>query len=356
MTAFTPSCRPLLIGSLPLADHREAIEMIFTATPEIPLWPQLPMYHEEGMVRQFLSGLPGVRECDGKTYIDSDSDLFGEETLAFYEEYLAIAEGEGKLEGSRFVIDEAAGRGFLAFLAAVAAGKNRPLALKGQTTGPFTFCTSLIDQHGRAIFYNEQLRDIAVKHLALKARWQIWRMKQLCDRAIMFFDEPALAGLGSSAFISISQEDICGCLQEVFAGVRAEGGLAGVHVCANTEWPTIFASGLDIISYDAYGFFDKLILYPGHLKEFLDGGGVLASGIVPTSPDLIDGESTESLTERWFQQSAQLIALGIEERTVYAQTLITPSCGTGAVSRGQAERVLALTAAVSAEIRRRLER
>ncbi len=73
MTAFTPSCRPLLIGSLPLADHREAIEMIFTATPEIPLWPQLPMYREEGMVRQFLSGLPGVRECDGKTYIDSDS-------------------------------------------------------------------------------------------------------------------------------------------------------------------------------------------------------------------------------------------------------------------------------------------
>ncbi len=230
------------------------------------------------------------------------------------------------------------------------------MALKGQTTGPFTFCTSVIDQHGRAIFYNEQLRDLAVKHLMLKARWQIWRMRQLCDRAIMFFDEPALAGLGSSAFITISQEDVSGCLQEVFAGVRAEGGLVGVHVCANTEWPTIFASGLDIISYDAYGFFDKLILYPGHLRKFLDGGGVMASGIVPTSPDLIHGESTESLTERWFQQLGQLIALGIEERTVYAQTLITPSCGTGALSRSQAERVLTLTGTVSAEIRRRFER
>ena len=353
MTAFTPSCLPLLIGSLPLADHREATRLIFDATPEIPLWPQLPMYREEGMVRQFLSGLPGVREEDGKTCIDSDGELFAEETLAFYEEYLAIAEGGAPLDGSRFALEEVAGRGFAVFLEEAALHRDRLQALKGQTTGPFTFCTALCDREGRAIFYNDQLRDLAVKHLALKARWQTQKMAALCGRTIMFFDEPALAGLGSSAFISISQEDIGTCLEEVFAGVRAENGLVGVHVCANTEWPTVFASGLDIISFDAYGYFDRLVLYAEHLRQFFARGGILASGIVPTSPQFIGGEDSASLTARWLEQLRQLTAIGIDERQVVAQTLITPSCGTGALTRAEAEKVLRLTREVSDDIRRR---
>lgn len=352
MTSFTPCCLPLLIGSLPLADHHQATQMIFSATPEIPLWPQLPMYREEGMVQQFLAGLPGVREEGGKTHIDSESERFAEEILAFYEDYLAIAEGGAPLEGSRFTFDAATGRGFAAFLAEAERRQGSFLALKGQTTGPFTFCTSLVDGEGRAIFYDQQLRDLAVKHLSLKARWQAGKMAALCDRTIVFFDEPALAGLGSSAFISIGQEDISNCLREVFVGVRAENGLVGVHVCANTEWPAVFASGLDVLSYDAFGYFDKLILYRQQLTAFLAGGGILASGIVPTSPELIDGVSVASLVDKWFAQLSQLTALGIEEKTVFAQSLITPSCGTGALSREQAERVLALTGDVSATIRK----
>ena len=38
-------------------------------------------------------------------------------------------------------------------------------------------------------------------------------------------------------------------------------------------------------------------------------------------------------------------------KTVYQQTLITPSCGTGAVSVDQARKVLALTKGVSEKIR-----
>lgn len=352
MNEFTPCCLPLLIGSLPLADHRQASQMIFDATPELPIWPQLPMYREEGMVQQFLPGLPGVREEAGKVFIDSEGEAFAEETLRFYEEYLAISEGDASLEGSRFALDEETGRGFAAFLAEAESRKGSFVALKGQTTGPFTFCTALVDGAGRAIFYDDQLRDLAVKHLSLKARWQTKKMSAWCDHTIMFFDEPALAGLGSSAFISISQNDISDCLREVFAGVREENGLVGVHVCANTEWPAIFASGLDILSFDAFGYFDKLVLYPEQLTTFLAAGGILASGIVPTAPESIEGQSVTSLVDLWFSQLQQLTTFGIEEKTVFAQTLITPSCGTGALTRAQAERVLALTGEVAAAIRR----
>ena len=61
-------------------------------------------------------------------------------------------------------------------------------------------------------------------------------MREITGQALLFFDEPALAGLGSSAFITITTEEITACLTEVFEAVRAENGLTGVHVCANTEW------------------------------------------------------------------------------------------------------------------------
>ncbi|EKD36729.1 MAG: hypothetical protein ACD_75C01393G0003 [uncultured bacterium] len=351
MSHFKPNCLPLLIGSLPIASHTEATDLIFEYTPDIPLWPQLPAFKEEGMLLQFLPGLPGVTERDGKVFVDTGNPSFEEEVLAFYEEYLMVAEGAAPLETSRFSLSREAARGFYTFLDAAARRSDTLVALKGQTTGPVTFCTGLVDQSGRAIFYNDQLRDAAVKHLAMKARWQTRKMAEICGRAIMFFDEPGLAGLGSSAFITITREDIVTVLAEVFDGVRAENGLSGVHVCANTEWSVVFESGADIVSYDAYSFFDKLVLYKDHLVKFFAAGGILASGIVPTAPEFIDIATVDGLVEKWFKQTEQLQAIGIAGETVFAQTLITPSCGTGAVSRAQAEKVLDLTRAVSARIR-----
>ena len=351
MSQFMPNCLPLLIGSLPLRDHQEATAVIFDCTPQIPIWPQLPIYKQEGMIRQFAPGLPGLTEVNGKIFIDTEADSFSSELLAFYEEYLLVTEGGLDLDGSRFQLSEEVAKGFYTFLIAAEKGREHVLGLKGQTSGPITFCTGLVDQAGRAIFYNDELRDVAVKLLALKARWQTRKMAAIAGQPIMFFDEPGLAGLGSSAFITITNEEITGCFHEVFAAVRAENGLTGVHVCANTEWPVLFDSGVDIVSYDAYSYFDKLVLYAEQLVAFFARGGILATGIVPTSPELIDAEEVDSLVEKWFEQSRLLQSIGIDEKTIYQQTLITPSCGTGTVSKEQAEKVLALTKGVSVKIR-----
>jgi hypothetical protein len=353
MTQFTPRALPVLIGSLPLQDHAAATELIMAHTPAIPLWPQLPVFLAEGMLRQFLPGLPGVSETEGRLAIDTEKDDFEAEILAFYEEYLAVAEGGGDLVDSRFALSEKEAKGFFTLLDKANRDKETLVALKGQITGPITFCTGLVDQHGRAIFYNDQLRDAAVKLLALKARWQTRKMKEITDTVLLFFDEPALAGLGSSAFITITADAIIACLAEVFDAVRAEGGLVGVHVCANTEWPVIFDAGIDILSYDAYSFFDRLILYPEHLRSFLERGGILATGIVPTDEERIDAESADSLVARWDLQTTQLERLGFSRDRIIAQTLITPSCGTGSISPNHARKVLEMTRDVSAVIRSR---
>ena len=351
MSRFTPRCLPLLIGSLPYDNHHEATELIFLYTPQLPLWPQLPLYKKEGMIPQYIPGMPGIADCEGKLYIDAEAPGFEEEILGFYEEYLMVTEGMAPLENSRFKLDMDEASGFFAFLEMADRYAGKLTGLKGQTTGPITFCTGLVDQAGRAIFYNDQLRDAAVKHLALKARWQTRKMAEKCELPIMFFDEPGLAGLGSSAFITITHEDILNCFREVFDAVHLENGLTGVHVCANTEWSVVFASGVDIVSYDAYSYFDKITLYAKELVSFLNKGGILATGIVPTIPELIEKESVESLTAKWFEQCKALQALGVSEQTVYNQTLITPSCGTGTVSRDQAVKVLQLTKGVSEAIR-----
>lgn len=354
MSQLSPKCRPLLIGSLPLTDHREAADLIFDYTPEFPLWPQLPVYKEEGMIQQYLEGFPAVDECDGKLFIDGTNENFDAEILSFYEEYLMIAEGGAPLDGSRFALSEKTAKGFFTFLELANKRRGDFISLKGQTTGPVTFCTGLVDHNNRDIYYDEQLRDIGIKHLALKARWQTQKMAELGGTPIMFFDEPGLAGLGTSAYITITQEEIVACLTEVFAGVKEEKGLTGVHVCANTEWPVLFDAGVDIISYDAYSYFDRLVLYADQLVEFFKRGGILATGIIPTSPEFIEKETVESLVEKWFEQSKELVALGVQEDIVYKQTFITPSCGTGTVSFDQAKRVLELTKGVSEKVRQRL--
>ena len=351
MSSINAKSLPVLIGSFPLDNHLRAVEQIFEYTPQIPMWPQLPVNRSEGMLLQFLPGMPGVVSREDKVFVDTESPDFETEMLAFYEEYLMVTEGAADLDESRFKMGAEDGAGFFAFLRFAEGFRDHLTAVKGQVTGPVTFCTSLVDQAGRAVFYNDQLRDAAVKLLALKARWQARQLAKIKQKPLIFFDEPGLAGLGSSAFITITPEDITACLSEVFEAVHGEGGFVGVHVCANTEWSVIFDSGTDIVSFDAYSYFDKFILYPEHIRTFFQRGGICASGIVPTASEYIEMEDVESLAQKWFEQSAQLEKIGIPARKIYEQTLISPSCGIGTLSEAEALRVVELTRDVSARIR-----
>lgn len=352
MSDFKACGLPALIGSVPMKDHNAATKLVMEYVAEIPLWVQLPAYKEEGMVAQFLPGMPGIVDEDDRTFIDSAGEGFDEEVLHFYEDYLMITEGGADIAGSRFEVSEKSAKGFYELIKQVKASPEKIIAVKGQITGPVTFATGTTDREGRAIFYDDQLRDIAVKQLAMKAGWQTKELSRLGFPVIIFFDEPGLAGFGSSAFLTITKEDVTEAIGELIQAVHAEKGLAGVHVCANTEWDLLLDSELDIISFDAYSYFDKFILYGDKIKAFIDKGGILAFGIVPTSnTEDIDKESAESLAEKWEEQAAQLKEIGIDRAKVLEHTLITPSCGTGSLPFDSALRVLELTKDVSKILR-----
>jgi hypothetical protein len=346
--SFLPHGRACLIGSQPLNDHREATRLILQYTPDIPTWVQLPVFKQEGMVPQFAAGLPGLAQLDNRLFVDTAADGFDHEMLVFFEEYLAVMEQGRPRDDSRFAIRPETAPGFFALLEALTATSARPAALKGHVTGPVTFCTGLKDQLGRAIFYHEALRDAAIKLIALKAAWQVGRLRELGLPVIIFIDEPALAGYGSSELISISKEDIAASLGEVIDTIHEHGALAGVHVCANTDWSLLLESALDIINFDAHGYFDRFVLYGDGIRRFLHRGGRLAWGMVPTlQPEAILEANVEDLWRVWQEKSAQLCALGIDAADLRAQSFITPSCGTGALTPELSLRVLELTRALS---------
>jgi len=353
MIKFQPNGLPALIGSLPITDHREAAELVFAHTPEIPLWVQLPAYPQEGMLAQFLPGMPGLSDSRGKLCINTRDASFDDAQLHFYNDYIAVTEGAAPLNDSLFKLTEDEAQGFFVFKDHLKRLAAPPVAVKGQITGPITFGTGVKDENDRSVFYNEQLRDMAVKLLALKAAWQAEQLAQFHRPIMIFFDEPALAGFGSSAFISISHEEVAACFEEVIEAVHARDALAGIHVCANADWSLILDSGADIVSFDAYSYFDKFILYAEQIKRFIGAGHILAWGIVPTLGDQTIADATAtSLFADWEVKAGQITALGIDKTQLLAQSLITPSCGTGSLTLEQALKVLKLTQEVSGEIRR----
>jgi hypothetical protein len=112
--------------------------------------------------------------------------------------------------------------------------------------------TGISDADMKLGYYDPAFRDIVVKGIAMKAAWQVAYLKEAYDvPVLLFIDEPALAGLGSSSFISISLDDIAQDLAEVIEAIHKNGGMAGVHVCANTDWNILLTSEIYIHRFDA---------------------------------------------------------------------------------------------------------
>lgn len=352
VTDFKPNGLPMLIGSQPLKSHDEATQLILKNIPQIPNWVQLPCYKHEGMVEQFMAGLPGLVKQEDHQYADTAGAGFDDQMLAFFEAYLLAIEQAGVEDDSAFALAPEIARGFYSLTNALQTHREQLQAVKGQITGPVTFCTALHDQDKRAIFYHEALRDAAVKLLALKASWQIKKMSAFEVPVIIFIDEPALAGYGSSEFISISREDIMACLGEIMDVVHGQEALAGVHVCANTDWSLLLESDVDIINFDAHGYFDKFVLYGDQIKSYLASGRYLAWGLVPTlRAEQIEAASVDTLWQDWTEKLQQLSSLGIDADVIKAQSFITPSCGTGSLSPELSLKVMTLTKELSKRVR-----
>ena len=333
----------LMIGSMPQKDPGEAMKVLKQYPLSIPTWPQLPKRSfRESMIPQYSEGFPGIRvsEEGKKIWVERAAGLMDEMTN-FYERIVSE-------DLDSFTISPDYGSGLYFFLSEVEALSKKVPVIKGQVTGPFTFGLGLNDNEGKAVWFDEQYRDVVLKGISAKSSWVVKQLKKYGEKVILIFDEPILSALGTPAYIGIKDDDVIRYLDEVITSIQSEDVAVGVHCCGNMDWGLLTKTSVDIISFDAYFYGEKLALYPDEIKAFLEKGGVLAWGIVPTNdPDKIHNESLESLKQLLEVLIGLFMKKGIPEDRIRNQMICTPSCGMGTLSHRDSCVVLDLLTKIS---------
>ena len=337
--SFAPNFWTTLNGSMPHTDVSSVCQQIISSL-DIPIWPQLSrLYFRKNMYTKFSAALPAlvVDEKNHKVIFDTSHDI----TPALEKFYAPYLEVDLDFFGLRR--DYAAV--FYSMLEELKATPESSSGwVKGQVTGLISTGLTVTDQDLLAALYDELLADVLIKNAAMNALWQIRQLKTVRPNVIIFVDEPYMASFGS-AYISLSREQVVTMLDEIFKAIHSEGGLAGVHCCANTDWSVLLETQVDILNLDAYGFIENLALYPEELCKFLDRGGVIAWGIVPNTEE-IASVSPQGLADK-LNNGIDLICnkaatrnVTIDPEAFNTRSLITPACGLGPTIVEVANKVL----------------
>lgn len=336
----------LMIGSMPSGDVDQAFQILDRFPLDIPTWPQLPARaFVEGMIPQCSEGFPGIKIDSGEKSIRlvRDDDFIESVTAAYQ---AVIDEDRGF-----FAISENFAEGLHRFLQRAEGTSPLPFA-KGQMSGPFTFGLGLNDTDGKAAWWDEEYRELIYSGLALKGAWQVEKLKAAAESVLMFCDEPILSVLGTPAYMGVTDEDVIEGLNRVIDPIKASGAFVGMHCCGNMDWGLAARTNLDILAFDAYEFGEKTVLYADKIAAFLERGGWLAWGIVPTGDQsAVFRETVGSLLERMERLTGLFSDAGIPEDLLRSRALYTPSCGVGSLPEDAAGRVLELLSGLTCTLK-----
>jgi hypothetical protein len=324
------------IGSVPFTDADYAVDTLVSRLPDSPFWPQLPRLGiNEQMQAQYSEALPCIKidQENSRLYFDTTGD-YTEAFAAFYEAYISAMDPDcGSGDCSAMAISPEFSKGIYAFEKYLKTLTGTLPFVKVQTTGPCSFA--------------DEFRDMIVKALSMKCRWQIQKFQPYAKKVICFLDEPVLSAYGSSTYISVMRADIVAMLNETIEAIHQDDALAAIHCCGNTEWSILIDAGTDIVNFDAFEFGETIAMYPEAVTEFLNRGGLLAWGVVPTSVAVRE-QTVETLAEHFEKLMDHLAGkCNVAKQMIAEQAIITPSCGTGVLECEDAEKVFELTSELS---------
>ena len=333
----------LAIGSLPYDSAEEAVSLL-AENLDIPAHPQLVKKTPwEDMLLSAVSGFPGA-------VVDSQNSISialagREEAMAeFYEKYYS-----GDL--GFLALSERSSLGFEEFLRRgrddSSFGKR---FLKSQVVGPLTFGQSVKVEGANSLSDDPALLEVAALALGGKAALAAGRIRELGREPVVFLDEPGLTGYGS-AFSTLTPEIVVNTLTQAIGAARDKGTvLVGCHVCGNTDWGLLTKVGLDILNFDAFEFMDTISLYPKEMKGFLEGGGMLAFGVVPTR-DFDDAVTAGHLAGLVRAGWSSLASKGVDLGLLRERTLVTSACGLGILEPDKATGILRIIPEVAKRLK-----
>jgi methionine synthase II (cobalamin-independent) len=337
MSDWKPTLTPTGIGTVPMADPDEAIELILQYLPEMPFWPQLSKRSPwEDMVVQSSPGLPLLKIEPDERRVSVDDNLDRAEQLtSFYEDDM-----NGNHDRFGLTIDTAPG-----YFALNEKSKEEGFSatkLKGHVTGPITMCLAIKDAKGKDVIHDPELSQALARGFGLKGAWQARNFNDIGTNPLIFLDEPALTGFGS-AFMAVDKPQATELLNLSIGAIHEADALVGIHICGNTDWTLPLNTETNLVNFDAFGFGEGFCLFHKDITAFLERGGIIAWGIVPTK-DYTGKETPDQLAKMLEKYFSKLKTQGIAKNTIIEQSILTPSCGMGSLELDEAKGILTLLA------------
>jgi len=309
------------VGSLPHTDGSAAADFVLELLPDLPAVPSLP--RRSPAERILAHGLVGVRGIA----IDEDGD---------------VRVDVDRLDPLAAVVldpDHDAFGGLRAFLAA-AVGRQGPV--KWQVVGPVTMGLALARRGAPpALAFDVAVRAVR-EHLRTVRQWVADALPG-CPQ-IVVIDEPGFSGVMEPGF-PIPPDTAIDLTSGALAAIEQQA-VMGVHCCAEGDWAAVAATGPRILSVPADV---ALVDVAGHLSSFLDAGGWIAWGAVPTDRPVATASDRylRDLSALW----GALVQQGCDPARLRNQALVTPACGLALHDEAQAALVLRLTNEVAARVR-----
>jgi hypothetical protein len=337
----SPHSQATGIGALPHKDPKEACRDVLEIFPSVPYIPTLPDRGQlESIVFNDSEQLPGRIIRDDRLLFDSTTD----QTAAMEQVYLDYIEGNF----ASYALHQDYASAFTEMMTHNLADAG---LLKYQVTGPVTFGMQVVDANKRPIYYDAQLADVLAKMLALKARWCEVEMKEKtgAQETLIVLNEPYLATLGSSV-VPVDKETVKSGWEDIASLVQ--GGL-GIHCCSNTDWEFVLELNPSVVSIDAYATAKEFLLYADTITGYMERGGVVAWGIVPSDSRVFVTETTDLLYRKYLDIRTQLCTR-MPRELFDAQSLITPSCGIRFADRNQARDIMHAAAEISSRIQKEM--
>ncbi|MEA1949446.1 MAG: hypothetical protein U9N83_19370 [Thermodesulfobacteriota bacterium] len=293
---------------MPHKDAARALDLALTM--DIPFWPQLPhVSYYEDMYVQAAEHFPGILlDMENQTLRFSMEKFIieFEETMAHFDEpeYFDISK-EYSVVYHRFLEMDLS---------------DRP-AIRGQLEGPISFGFNILDQDKRPILFEDTVRSFMLEFMSKRINVQLERLKQMNSNAFMFVDEPGLQFL-FSALSGYDSTKAKSDMEDFFAMIQRP---RGIHLCGNPDWDFLLNLDLDILSLDTYQNGEIFASYSKSIKRFLDRGGIIVWGVVPTNFEPFEAENITTLEARLTEVWDSLIDKGIDREFLISRSLISPA-------------------------------
>ena len=304
---FSPNCQTTAMGIMPHQDIERALEVALSL--DIPFWPQLPkVSYFEDMNVQALENFPGVR-------IDPDHQKIYFDRSRFYEELPSYFEKAEDPQTFRLTKEFS-----LVYRQFLERDLSHYPAIRGQMISPISLGLKIVDENQKPIIYHDEVREVLFDFIQKKVNQQYYELREKNPNAFVWVDDPGLA-LIFSALSGYNEVQAKGDLNRFLEGLE---GLRGVHLCAKPDWDFLLRSKMDILSFDSFNCGVVIVHYPS-LKDFVERGGIISWGIVPTYTELLEQETIPSLMERLETFWEDLFRQGVDQAKLLHQSLLAPA-------------------------------